>query len=290
MKSCFSNHTATLSSLSPTTGSTTFTSRQQCANMVTLAVKFALNAMISLKGLLLVLVSIITHIVFAVPLLTVTLTSASVIAALTACKIHEAYNTFMALSQGSIPTNGFMRAMQIAQQSVAASNTGYLLSLSLRSGSTPYVAGTAPHRQINQTSPEGVLSYWNTRMASFASLRVNFSNSPTRTPTTTRSSSCKCPADTGLRTVGCNICCPHGFDGSSHIILHPCDLETVVQNGWGELHPHANTGSSFAPSGASCYMPATLALIYAPRTYPEVSTVMKIVKAGSRYLNSLENQ
>jgi hypothetical protein len=37
-------------------------------------------------------------------------------------------------------------------------------------------------------------------------------------------------------------------------------------------------------------MPATLALIYAPRTYPEVSTVMKIVKAGARYLNSLETK
>jgi hypothetical protein len=290
MKSCFSNHTATLSSLSPTTGSTTFTSRQQCANMVTLAVKFALNAMISLKGLLLVLVSIIAHIVFAVQLLTITLTSASVVAALTAHKIHEAYNAFMALSQGSVPTNGFMRAMQIAQQNVTTFGTGYLSSLSLRPGSTPYVVGTAPHRQINQTTPEGVLSYWTTRMASFASLKVKSSNSSTKTTTTTRSSSCSCPAATGLRTVGCNICCPHGSDGSSHVVLHPCDVETVVQNGWGELHPHANTGSYFAPSDASCYMPATLALIYAPRIYPEVSTVMKIVKVGSRYLNSLGSQ
>ncbi|KAM0689726.1 hypothetical protein Q7P36_010597 [Cladosporium allicinum] len=290
MKSCFSNHTATLSSLSPTTGSTTFTSLQQYANMVTLAIKFALNAMISLKDLLLVLVSIIAHIVFEVQLLTITLTSASVVAALTAHKIHEAYNAFMALSQGSVPTNGFMRDMQIAQQNVTASGTGYLSSLSFRPDSTPYVVGTAPHRQINQTTPEGVLSYWTTRMASFASLKVKSSNSSTKTTTTTRSSSCSCPAATGLRTVGCNICCPHGSDCRSHVVLHPCDVETVVQNGWGELHPHANTGSYFAPSDASCYMPATLALIYAPRIYPEVSTVMKIVKAGSRYLNSLGSQ
>jgi hypothetical protein len=290
MKSCFSNHTVKLSSLSPTTGSKTFTSLQQCANMVTLAAKFGLNAMISLNGLLLVLASIIAHIVCAVPLLTVVLASASVVAALTACKIHEAYSAFMTLSQGSIPTNGFMRAMQIAQQSATASNTGYLSSLSPRPGPTPYVVGTAPHRQINQTSPEGALGYFTFRLSTFVSIHINCINSSATNTATTRSSSCSCPHDMGLRTSGCNACCPHGSDGSAHVILHPADLETVIQNGWGELHPLANTGSYHAPSGASCYLPATLTLIYAPRTYTEVSTVMTIVKAGAKYLASLESK
>jgi hypothetical protein len=288
MKSCFSSDTVNLSNLSPATGSTT--SLQQCANMVNLAVKPALSAIISLDGLLLVLVSIIAHIVCAVPLLTVTLASASVVAALTAHKIHEAYNAFMALSQGGIPTNGFMRAMQIAQQSVTASNTGYLSSLSLRPGPAPSVVGTAPHRQINQTSPKVVLSYSKLRLASFVSIQINYINSLTKNTATTRSSSCSCPHDMGLRTSGCSVCCPHGSDGSAHVILHPADLETVVQNGWGELHPLANTGSYYVPSGASCYMPATLTLIYAPRTYPEISTVMTIVTAGAKYLASLESR
>jgi hypothetical protein len=290
MKSCLSNHTVNLSSLSPTTGPTTSTSLQHCANMVTLAVRSALNVMISLNGLLLVLVSIIAHIVCAVPLLMVTLISASVVAALTAHKIHEAYNAFMPLSQGSIPTDGFVRAMQIAQQSVTASNTGYLSSLSLRPGPTPYVVGTAPHHQINQTSPKVVLSYSKLRLASFVSIHINYINSLTKNTATTRSSSCSCPHDMGLRTSGCSVCCPHGSDGSAHVILHPADLETVVQNGWGELHPLANTGSYYAPSGASCCMPATFTLIYAPRTYPEISTVMTIVTAGAKYLASLESR
>jgi hypothetical protein len=292
MKSCFFNHKVNLSSLSPTTGPTTFTSLQHCANMVTLAVRSALNVMISLNGLLLVLVSIIAHIACATPLLTVILASTCVVAALTAHNIHEAYNVFMALSQGGIPTNGFMRAMQIAQQSVPASNnTGYLSSLSLRPGPTPYVVGTAPHRHINQTSPKVVLSYSKLRLASFVSIQINYINSLTmNTTTTTRSSSCSCPHDMGLRTSGCSVCCPHGSDGSAHVILHPADLETVVQNGWGELHPLANTGSYYAPSGASCSMPATLTLIYAPRTYPEISTVMTIVTAGAKYLASLESK
>jgi hypothetical protein len=217
MKSCFSSDTVNLSNLSPATGSTT--SLQQCANMVNLAVKPALSAIISLDGLLLVLVSIIAHIVCAVPLLTVTLASASVVAALTAHKIHEAYNAFMALSQGGIPTNGFMRAMQIAQQSVTASNTGYLSSLSLRPGPAPSIVGTAPHRQINQTSPKVVLSYSKLRLALFVSTQINYIDSLTKNITTTRSSSCSCPHDMGLRTSGCSVCCPHGSDGSAHVIL-----------------------------------------------------------------------
>lgn len=288
MRSCFPNHKMTLSSSTPTTGATISTGPQQRTNMVTLTVRFAINAMISLNGLLLVLVSIVAHVVCALPLLTVILASASVAAALTACKMHEAYNVFMTLSQGSIPANGFMRAMQIARQGITASNTGYLTSLTPRPGPTPYVVGTAPHRQINQTSPESVLSYYTYRLTFFAILQSKPSNNSTKN--TTRSSSCKCPQNTGLRTLGCNFCCPHGSDGSTHVVLHPADLETVVQNGWGELYPHASTGSYYAPSSASCSMPATLALIYAPRTYPEVSTVVKIVKAGARYLNSLETQ
>jgi hypothetical protein len=173
---------------------------------------------------------------------------------------------------------------------VPASNTGYLSPLALRPSPTPYVVGTAPHRQINQTIPEGIRSYYTGRLAFFASLVNNYSWSPTKDTTTTRSDSCNCLEDTGLCTVDCNFCSPHGSDGSTHVILHPSDLEIVVQNGWGELHPLAKTGSYFASSGDSCYMPATLALIYAPRTYSEVSTVMEIVKAGSRYLTSLRNK
>ena len=262
---------------------------QQCANMVTLAVRFAVSVAISLDGLLLVLLSTIANVVFAVPLLTVILASASVIAALTIDKIHQAYTTFMALSQGSIPTNGFMRAMKIAQQDITTSNSGYLQAMSLRPGNTPYTISIPSHRQITQASPVDVRNYCTDRLALFAVQQNSSSNSSAATNTTTKSDSCNCPVDTSIRTFGCNTCCPHGTDGSAHVILHPSDLETVVQNGWGELHPHANTGSYYAPSGAKCYLPATLVLIYAPRTYPEVCTVMKIVEAGSRYLASLEN-
>ena len=290
MKSCFNNPMAIMSSSNPTTGSTDSTYLQQWANMVALAVRFTLDETISLNGLLLVLVSTIAHIVCAVPLHTVTLASAFVIAALTACKIHEAYNFFMALGPGSIPANDFLRAMQIARQDVITTSTGYLSSPSLRSGSTPYVVGIAPQRQIDQSSPEDVQNYCTDRLALFASLQSESSNSSTGYTTATRSSSCRCPPDTSLRTFGCNTCCPHGSDGSVHVILHPSDLQTVLQNGWGELHPYANTGSRYAPSGVSSYMPATLALIYAPRTYPEVCTVMTIVEAGSKYLASLEGK
>jgi hypothetical protein len=285
VKSCFTNHTTTVSSSTPTTGSIASTGLQQCGNIVTLAARITVSVAISLDGLLLVLLSTIANVVFAVPLLTVVLVSANVIAALTIEKIHEAYTAFMALSQGSIPTNGFLRAMKIAQQGVTASNTGYLQALSLRPGNTPYTINVSSHRQITQSSPEDVCNYCIDRMALFAVQQ----NSSTANTSTTRSSSCKCPSDTSLRTFGCNACCPHGSDGSAHVILHPSDLETVVQNGWGELHPHANTGSYYAPSGANSYMPATLALIYAPRTYPEVCTLMRIVEAGSKYLASLEN-
>lgn len=279
----------TVSSSTPITASTSFTG-QQWADVVTFTVRFAVGETISLNGLLLVLVSIAAHIFCAFPLSTVTLASASVIAVLTACKIHEAHNVFMALSPGSIPVNGFIRAMQISRQGVNSSSAGYLSPISIRPGSTPYVVGTAPQRQINQASPEDVQDYCTDRLALFADLQNNSSNALAGTTTTARSNSCMCTPDTTLRTFGCNVCCPHGSDGSAHVILHPSDLEVVLQNGWGELHPCANTGSYYASSSAGSYMPATLALIYAPRTYPEVCTAMKIIEAGSKYLTSLENK
>jgi hypothetical protein len=91
VKSCFTNHTTTVSSSTPTTGSIASTGLQQCGNIVTLAARITVSVAISLDGLLLVLLSTIANVVFGVSLLTVALVSANVIAALTIEKIHEAY-------------------------------------------------------------------------------------------------------------------------------------------------------------------------------------------------------
>jgi hypothetical protein len=37
-------------------------------------------------------------------------------------------------------------------------------------------------------------------------------------------------------------------------------------------------------------LPGTLALVYAPREYSEVCTVMRIVEAGAKYLESIDGE
>lgn len=64
---------------------------------------------------------------------------------------------------------------------------------------------------------------------------------------------------------------------SVHVVLHPSDLEKVLQTGRGEIHPLAG----------KC-LPGTLALVYAPREYDEVCIVMSIIEAGAKFLASFD--
>jgi len=56
--------------------------------------------------------------------------------------------------------------------------------------------------------------------------------------------------------------------------LHPADVKTVLESGWGERHPLARGG------WMERFVPVGFVLIYAPRKAEEIDTLMEIVKAA----------
>lgn len=196
--------------------------------------------------------------------------STLIMAALTFYRMHEAYSAFMALGPGlALPSSGagFWRAVHIAQRRPNANGTGFLQQLSQRQGPTPYTLGATLHEQISHQPPEDVQQYFADRLALFAATQFNVSNATSSTSgTTARRSS------------------------SVHVILHPSDFEAVISTGHGEIHPLAHTDCSFSRFRGNSCLPGTLALIYAPREYSEVCTVMRIIEAGAKYVASIDGE
>lgn len=254
---------------------------QQIMCLSSILKSFTLDELLSSACVFVVLLGTAASIITDTPLLAIIPASvANLVSAL--LKMHTAYHEFMTLAPGSLPRtlDGFIRANKIARRAHVVLETGHLCSLSLRPGSTPFVSNDAPQRQINQESPEEIQIYLNDRLALFAA-------SQTTTVAVSQSQPCGCASGLYLRTFGCSFCSPVDTVGNTHVILHPTDLEKVIAAGWGEVHPNARTDSYFAPRSSSL-MPATLALIYAPRGYNEVCTVMSIVEAGAKFLASVE--
>ena len=71
-------------------------------------------------------------------------------------------------------------------------------------------------------------------------------------------------------------------------MLHPSDIEKVIESGWGERHPIARADCWwmwwFFATEERPPIPVDLCLIYAPRTEHEVVVVAEIVEAGVKYV------
>lgn len=257
---------------------------------------FVFDTLLSFDGLLIFLVSCIAVALFALPPLTIVLGSTLITMALTFYKMHEGYSAFVALGSGlALPSSGagFWQAVQIAHRRSNPNGTGFLQQMSLRQGPTPYTVGTTLHEQTNQQPPEDVQQYFADRLALFAATKSVDSNIMSSTPGTTASilaSPCACISNPNLRTFGCSVCCPQRGSRGVHVILHPSDFEAVIGAGHGEMHPLATTDSPFSRSRGNPCLPGTLALVYAPREYSEVCTVMEIIEAGAKYVASLDGE
>jgi hypothetical protein len=73
------------------------------------------------------------------------------------------------------------------------------------------------------------------------------------------------------------ICRSYPEDGSMHLKLHPADVKTVLESGWGERPPRAMTDwwwkcFTGAPTGDT--------LIYAPQSEQELTVVTEIIRAA----------
>jgi hypothetical protein len=281
---------SSLTSVSPPSSCTAW----QFVRVATSMVRLVFDTMLSFDGLLIFLISCIAVILFASPLLTIVLGSTLITAALTVYKMHEAHSAFVALGPGlALPFSGsgFRRMVQIALGKLDANGNGFLQQMSLRKGPSPYTVGTTVQEQISQQPPEDVQQYFADRLALFAMQPGdNDITSISGTTTSVLASPCDCVPNPNLRTFGCSTCCPQRSNCGVHAILHPSDFEEVIRTGHGEMHPLASTDSPFSRSRGNPCLPSTLTLVYTPREYSEVCTVMRIIEAEAKYVASIDGE
>lgn len=90
---------------------------------------------------------------------------------------------------------------------------------------------------------------------------------------------------------GYEIAHTHINDGSLHVVLHPEDVKTVIDSGWGERHPIARNSwywqsyfnywsEQTATRPRRPPVPKTHSFIYAPRTEAEMDVITEIIKAA----------
>jgi hypothetical protein len=222
--------------------------------------------------------------------------------------IHQAANmckqdheNYLAFGKGGTPQtwNGFKRITLLEWfgkiDTLEAPNhrlgVGYLDKLEQRPGQRPKVVGIAPQRQLDQRAPEHVYDYLLTfldHLSAENASRIRTATSFLEQRTEALLADSDCVTNPIFRTFGCEIAHPHKIDGSLHCMLHPADIETVINAGWGERHSIARADSwwmwwFFAFEGRPP-IPEHLCFIYAPRTEYEVCVVSKIVEAGITYV------
>lgn len=148
-----------------------------------------------------------------------------------------------------------------------------MLDLPARTGTRPRTTAGIPHRQLDQ-NPDPAL---------YALVARRWTSVP---GTEHGPSGISVPGASALFLPQCPVCNRrYGFiqsrefahlhpadDGSFHMALAPDDLQCVLARGWGELHP-------WAPSGR--VLP-NVAMVFAPRTEPEVRVVLDIAAASLR--------
>ncbi|KAI5795259.1 hypothetical protein EDC01DRAFT_615300 [Geopyxis carbonaria] len=200
---------------------------------------------------------------------------------------YKDYNTFLSLGPGGTPYNfkgymtiTFLRLFALSNPLRPSpvpkelQNTGYLDSstISKRGSNRPNVVGIAPHRQTTQRPDQDVFNHLSSSIMQLAK------DYPQDLRIATSTFEKHCPGLFSNRQVNTTkmgeVCHAHDSDGSMHMTLHPEDVKTVLEAGWGERHPLSRGGwcRRFVPPG--------FVMIYAPRSKEEVETIVVIIKAG----------
>ena len=165
---------------------------------------------------------------------------------------------------------------------------GFLESLPVRSnGLRPRVIGIAPQRQITQVGPKHMISALSQAVIDFGSEnesrcylgRSTFKNANTALfARSTKYTSTRYPGE---------ICHAHPNDGSMHLNLHPADVKTVIEGGWGERHPLAREGRIW---NLICPIPAGLTLTYCPRDEKELEVMERVIRAAQWWVSGVDEK
>jgi hypothetical protein len=117
--------------------------------------------------------------------------------------------------------------------------SGILKELPKRHGDRPKVVGIAPQRQLTQQANVELYKALSTSIERLVHSHSDYLYLGT---------SCFEKHSIGIfahqpsesrPTCNGEICHAHPSDGSMHLTLHPADVKTVIDQGWGERHPLA---------------------------------------------------
>jgi hypothetical protein len=191
-----------------------------------------------------------------------------------------------------------------------------------RHGRRPTIGGTAPQRQKDQKTTLNQFEVVQNRLHNKAvdyprdllfeqsflerlggswALKVRKQTHPatsTSAAWSTTTAYTSRPERAWIKRFGYEIAHAHHADGSMHVILHPEDVRTVIEQGWGERHPLASTSwhwMFYWDSVKSLWNPAsrppvpeTLVFLYAPRNKKEVDCIVRIIDAAIWYFTGEE--
>ncbi|PGH07965.1 hypothetical protein GX51_01405 [Blastomyces parvus] len=213
-------------------------------------------------------------------------------------KVRKGYHDFLALGPGGTPSTpaGYLRICVLRIftlrnplnppyiPSYIHPQSGILNDLPKRIGSRPEVVGIAPQRQMTDRGPKGI----------YAALTATIKELSLRHPDSLFLGVSRFEKhNTGLFSLPrcqshltCNgeICHSHAYDGSMHLTLHPADVKTIIEKGWGERHPLARESWWWRFR----FVPPTFVLIYSPRTMEELRCVTQIIYAASWWISGID--
>ncbi|KIW13061.1 hypothetical protein PV08_08248 [Exophiala spinifera] len=179
---------------------------------------------------------------------------------------------------------------------------GYLETLPRRSGPRPLITGIRRPHQVSQLSlpPEKqthvsdrvrqVIADISARYPVATYLgRSSFEPGPSGSPTTTLYARHRMFDET--RYYG-EILRASGLDGSIHCTLHPHDVKTVIEKGWGERHP-LSTRLAYWPTRVFCDIPAaptadSRVVLYAPRNQSDLDAISQVVCAAVWWVGGID--
>ena len=161
---------------------------------------------------------------------------------------------------------------------------GFLSALPPRLGERPELAGVAPQRQITQKSSATMVSALQEtirELATEAPSHLFVSTSAFERHNDALFSKYKTFNEPDYYG---EIVHSHASDGSMHVVLHPHDVKTVIERGWGERHPLARGVTWWwrAP------VPRGFVILYAPRDEMDLRQIRTIIRAGARWVSGVE--
>lgn len=167
---------------------------------------------------------------------------------------------------------------------------GILFDIPRREGPRPVVKGVAPQRQFDQKTPVGTFDKLMKMLKEKAAKNSKFKVQTSYLEKYTDALKATCP-DREHRVCGTEgewdfeLCHPHRNDGSLHMIMHPEDVKTVIEKGWGQRHPLATKTWYWVfwhhhILRIRLPVPYNLILIYAPRNQADFDMIEQFMDAA----------